>query len=91
MTRPFATLPRPQQAGILCGEGRFRAFLAARYDYPALHDPAVFIRHHCAISSRRDLATNAVAARLFDTLRTEYDAWRGKIAAPTPPEKGADQ
>ncbi len=80
--RPFDQLPRPTQAGILCDQDEFRAFLAARFDHPAERPAAEFVRAHCGIDSRRALATNAWAARIFDTLRTEFDAWRGKIGTP---------
>lgn len=82
MTRPFGSLPRPQQAALLCQTPQFASFLASRYDYPSEHDPAVFVRHYCAVLSRAELATNAFAGRLFDMLHNEYDAWRGRIGGP---------
>lgn len=82
MTRPLRSLPRPQQGGVLSGTDQFRAFLAERHGVVPGEDPAPFLRNHCGVASRRELATNAVAGRLFDTLVTEYDAWRGRIAGP---------
>lgn len=82
MSRPFDMLPLAQQAALLCQHPQFSAFLAALHSYPAAHDPAVFVRHHCAVSSRAELTTDAAAGRRFEALRTEYDAWRGKLAPP---------
>ena len=78
----FSHLPAPQQAGILSNERQFACFLAETFDYPIEHDSAVFIRGYCGVSSRRELATNSAAACKFAQLRTEYDAWRGKISRP---------
>lgn len=41
-----------------------------------------FLRAECRILSRKELATNEGARRRFAALRTEYDAWRGKIGQP---------
>lgn len=78
--RPFDTLPAPQQAGILCTQDHFAVFLADRYGHYTA--PADFVRTHCGITSRRDLASDPFARDKFDRLRTEYDAWRGKIGTP---------
>lgn len=40
----------------------------------------VYLRDCCRIESRRELNTNHGALQAFQRLRTEFDAWRGKIA-----------
>lgn len=76
----------PQMAGILCNDEGFQTFAGARTIRPGLRvtasATAEFLRRECGITSRRELATNPNAARKFDQLRTEYDAFRGKIAKP---------
>lgn len=78
----------PQQAGILCNDLRFQRFVVAQVD-PDLSDhfrcasfAAEYLRRFCNIQSRRDLATNIDARARFRILRTEFDAWSGRIAAP---------
>lgn len=82
----FFDLPIPQQAGILCNDPRFQHFAAVRCGFPggqfSSQAAAEFIRDICMISSRRDLASNHVAAARFQALRTDFDAWTGKIASP---------
>ena len=71
-TRPPASLAT--RAAILCNDARFQRFAATRCD---LHG-----QQFCDSASRRDLDTNRAAAARFDILRTEFDVWTGKIAAP---------
>lgn len=80
--RPFDTLPRAQQAGILCQQDQFRDYLYSEHGHPFHEDAAPFIRAHCGVLSRRDLDTNEIARDRFDRLRTSFDAWRGKIGTP---------
>lgn len=75
---PFRDLPTPQQAGILCNADDFVTFIKGRFNH--VGSPPEFVRTHCGVKSRRELATNGAAARRFDALVTEYDAWRGAIA-----------
>ena len=83
--RKFDDLPLPQQAGILCNEPQFQMFVASRLALPdGEHQvtsgaAAEFLRQWCRINSRASLAYTPDAARRFATLRTEFDAWRGKI------------
>lgn len=80
----------PQQAGILCNDEAFRRYVAAQIftDNILRHRPATteaaaeYLRQFCNIQSRRDLATNIDARARFRILRTEFDAWSGRIAAP---------
>lgn len=86
---PFNDLPLPQQAGILCNEEQFCLFAGARTVGEGVElcpgAAAEFVRAWCGISSRAELTGNPEAARKFNILRTEFDAWRGRIAGPDPP------
>jgi hypothetical protein len=82
----FCDLPKPTQAGILCSDEQFQKFAAetaigkgAQFTEQAA---AEFLRRSCKITSRRELATNQTAAARLDALRTDFDAWRGRIAQP---------
>jgi hypothetical protein len=76
--RPFDSLPLPQQAGILCQEGGFRAFLNEEFNYACetADDAADAVRERCNIASRSELGTNKKAAERFVSLREQYQAWR---------------
>lgn len=82
----FDDLPTAQQAGMLCNDERFRAFAGTQCLSTTVQisptAAAEFIRTHCGVTSRRDLNTDADAARKFQTLRTEFDVWTGKIGRP---------
>ncbi|MEO0765179.1 MAG: hypothetical protein AAFY75_04105 [Pseudomonadota bacterium] len=73
----------PTRAAILCGEHAFRVFVAGRLDLGpvpvTVEAAAEYMRTACAIKSRRELAKNADAAQRFEALRTDFDAWRGRI------------
>lgn len=86
MTRRFDALPAAQRAGILCADARFR-------DYVGRHclglgwavseaAAARWLRDICGVRSRADLDRDNAARQRFEALRTDYDAWRGRIAAP---------
>ncbi|AVO36619.1 hypothetical protein [Pukyongiella litopenaei] len=76
--------PVAQQAGILCNDPQFQTFAARRNGYPAgafsASAAAEYLRSCCGIDSRRELDTTAAARDRFDRLRTEFDAWAGRIA-----------
>lgn len=81
--RPFADLPKPTQAGILCNDPQFQRFAAetvlgkgAQFTSTAA---AEFLRRKCDIKSRSELVTNAAAASRLAALRTDFDAWAGRI------------
>jgi hypothetical protein len=79
----FDDLPPAQQAGMLSNDPQFRAFAAHRLCGADAMTPtaaAEFIRLQCGVNSRAALNTNREAAQRFAALRTEFDAWRGKIA-----------
>ncbi|MFT4962515.1 MAG: hypothetical protein ACI92Z_003614 [Paracoccaceae bacterium] len=79
-------MPPAQQAGILCNDPRFQKFAATRCGMSGKQfetsAAAEYLRNCCNITSRRDLNTSQIAQNRFQTLRTEFDAWTGKIATP---------
>lgn len=83
---PFADLPAPQQAGILCNDPRFQDFAAIRSGFPKGHfntsAAAEYLRNVCGIESRKVLTSNITALMKFQALRTEFDAWVGRISRP---------
>lgn len=86
MGGPFDQLPPAQQAGILCTQADFQAFCAELENLPremATESMAAeTLRQRCAIASRRFLNTVPDARRRFEAIRTDFDAWRGKISKP---------
>jgi hypothetical protein len=82
----FDDMPLPQQAGIIANDERFRAFVGERITTTgttvSASAAAEFIRTFCGIRSRKHLPYDDAAQRKFATLRTEFDAWTGKIATP---------
>lgn len=84
--RRFDDLPPAQQAGMLCNDEQFQRF--ANLQERQTNTPtstgfaAEFIRTKCGIRSRKQLNENQDAAARFAALRTDFDAWRGKIQTP---------
>ena len=82
----FSDMPASQQAGILCNDSRFQKFAATRSGFPGAafnaSAAAEYLRTCCKIISRRHLNTNPDARARFDRLRTEFDAWTGRISKP---------
>lgn len=82
----FEDLPPSAQAGILCNDPQFQTFAAVRSGYPGgqfvASAAAEYVRLICGVNSRRMLNSNRAAAERFQSLRTDFDAWRGRIAAP---------
>ena len=82
----FDDLPPAQQAGILCNDPRFQKFAATRCGAPAEQFNAAaaaqYLRDCCQLDSRRALSSSQAALNKFLILRTEFDAWIGKIATP---------
>lgn len=82
----FNNLPNAQQAGMLSNDEHFRTFAGTSFLGSNIQvsptATAEFIRTYCGVASRRDLNTNDEAARKFHALRTEFDAWAGRIHAP---------
>ncbi|NVK57305.1 MAG: hypothetical protein HWE26_17010 [Alteromonadaceae bacterium] len=83
--QPFESLPLAQQAGIMCNDDRFQKFAAIRSGFPGgqfcASAAAEYLRSCCKIDSRRALEADATAQANFARLRTDFDAWRGRIAA----------
>ncbi len=87
--RRMAELSRAQQAGILCNESQFQAFIERVYDVVLrnkYNDPATltaeFVRDFCRVTSRAELDTVSGAGALWDQLRAEFDASIGRIGRP---------
>ncbi len=86
--RRMAELSRAQQAGILCNDARFQQFIGTVYgvSWPITHDRPViaaqFVRNYCKVDSRAKLDSEPDRGAAWDQLRTEYDAWTGKIGWP---------
>ncbi len=85
---PFDLMPNAQQAAILCNTVQFQTFAATRCAFPVDQmNPsaaAEYVRSICKVASRAHLDRDERAAGRFQALRTEYDAWRGRIAQPNP-------
>lgn len=85
MTR-FNQMHPAQQAGILCNDPQFQKFAAIRSGLPGTKfcasAAAQYLREACKINSRRELNTDTTAQTKFAALRTSFDAWAGRIAAP---------
>lgn len=82
----FEDMPAAQQAGILCNDPRFQDFAATRCGMPGQRfnasAAAQYLRDCCRIYSRRELNGSPEARRRFQDLRTEFDAWVGRIGKP---------
>lgn len=78
-------LPPSNRAGILSNDPSFQKFAATRSGFPdgqfCAGAAAEYIRQVCGVQSRRDLDRHPAAARAFARLRTEFDAWAGRLAA----------
>jgi hypothetical protein len=76
---PFAQLPLSQQAGLLCKDDTFRAWLTAR---EGIHHSSslaeIFVRQHCGIGSRAQLdeRQNGAAREKWRALYDEFAAWK---------------
>lgn len=83
MTR-LSEMPQATQAGILCNDPQFQKFAATKSGFRGgqftAQAAAEYLRTTCKIKSRRDLNTDADAQTKFAALRTDFDAWTGKIA-----------
>ena len=74
--RRFHEMPFAQQAGMLCVEPLFEAFVAERHGGHAGDSLADWLRNYCGVESRAHLATDKEAAIKFRLLVGEYDIWR---------------
>lgn len=80
--RPFHTLPRSTQAGMLCDDERFKEWL-----WPFTGDhrtngpvdwPAYEVRKRCRVRSRADLDTDNAAGKRWDELVATFRADTGQ-------------
>ena len=82
----FDDMDPAQQAGILCNDPRFQRFAASRCGMQgeqfSASAAAQYLRECCQIQSRSQLTTSQSAQLKLQILRTEFDAWIGKIATP---------
>lgn len=82
----FDDMDPAQQAGIPCNDPRFQRFAASRCGMQgeqfSSSAAAQYLRDCCQIDSRKQLTTSEAAQQKFQILRTEFDAWTGKIATP---------
>ena len=80
----FDDMDPAQQAGILCNDPRFQQFAASRCGMRgqqfSTSAAAEYLRDCCQIDSRKQLTTSEAAQQKFQILRTEFDAWTGRIA-----------
>lgn len=76
--RPFASLPFPQQAALLCADPVFRAFLNEEFNYRCDDEDsaAEALREKCKVASRKDLTTDTFGQRVFIELREQFAAWK---------------
>jgi len=74
------TLTPTKQAGILCNDGAFAAFISeTRVEGNPLlsqEECAAFVRKHCIVESRKDIRNNHPSGRLWRELVAEYRAWQ---------------
>ncbi len=80
--RAFASLPRSQQAGILCGDATFQNWVIAHTMpnsgvTPCEANARQFIIHKCEVNSRREL-DSVDAAKLWDSLRADFEIAAGR-------------
>ncbi len=86
--RRMADLSRAQQAGILCSEPQFTNFLARYHEMKVRPEQTIaeaaaeFVRSYCKVTSRAFLDSEPDRGEVWDQLRTEFDAWTGKIGWP---------
>ena len=82
--RKFEDLKRSQQAGMLCAEKRFQAFLREVHRVNFLSSfgstegeriAATYVRKRCNVNSRSQFDTNKEAAAKWDALQSEYVQW----------------
>lgn len=88
--RPFHTLPRSQQAGILCNDETFQQWVIANYGYAMtpggksyefLKNPISarqFVIDECKVNSRRELDVSDDAGVLWDALRGQFEIAAGR-------------
>jgi hypothetical protein len=80
--RSWHTIPRPQQAGILCTDGGFRKYLSHFLGFPGSPvseaEAADLVRQVCGVASRAELDGDQVAAFRWWLLQKDYRRWDGR-------------
>jgi hypothetical protein len=76
--RPFASLPRSQQAGILCGDKTFRRWAMPSGSEPNDAEARQFVLNICKVNSRRELDVSNDAGVLWDALRGQFEIAAGR-------------
>lgn len=76
--RDWRDLPPAQQAGILCDQPIFSAYLKEQRpdDWSESPDPVDCVYLICGISSRAELGTNAKARVIWHQLDSAFQAWK---------------
>lgn len=78
--RDWLSTPPAQRAGILVNEKLFAAYLREEHpdEWHETGEADACLKFICNIDSKRELATNAKAEKLFDILTVDYRAWQAK-------------
>ena len=77
--RDFHTLPRSQQAGILCGDETFQRWVTGRNGFTTDLDGArQFVIDRCKVNSRRELDVSHDAGVLWNALRLQFEQAAGR-------------
>lgn len=68
-----------QRCAILCEEQSFKSFLEDVYPldwHKADGDAVSLVRSICGVQSRRELATNSIAAAEFEEMLRRFEGWK---------------
>jgi hypothetical protein len=80
--RSWGSIPRPQQAGILCSDSAFRRYLSLFLGVPGepiTQDEAIdVVRQICGVASRAELDGDQTAAFRWLLLERDYRRWNGR-------------
>jgi len=66
-------MPRAQQAGILCGDPQFQAWVKHNY---GTDDPATVVRNVCGVASRADLDSTPSTQKRWDNFCGSFRDWQ---------------
>jgi hypothetical protein len=83
-SRPFSSLPYPQQAALRCQDVSFRNFLRHKGWLDGMdgaEEAAQVVRNLCEVGSRSDIRPGTKAEKLWLRLNTEYTFWESARAA----------
>lgn len=67
-----------QQAGILCNDATFQAYLreTCNEECNDTSSAAMLVRHICCVDSRSEFDTDQSAATAWRTLKSNFEAWK---------------